>query len=273
MVKVLGLNVPSWATELYNRIIKPNSLLLLDTLRLNYATVSREKKVQLKNSSYFVLWEPLWATFNQTRKDNWTDYWGTLPFGLHTGVGNWPGSGYSAFIYVNAPRFKAGQDLLLDPPTFDGGLITNGQFKDGFDFWNYDTDIWVTLEYLELYGEIMGWPADNWDSYGDPLYLGQNLDLTTNDYRLEFDVNIPIGYEGFDTGLIIDLGGSDGIQVGNTAGVGEHISIDILASEQEEGWPFFNRIRFIPYGMPADIESLHVGSPILIDNISLKIIV
>lgn len=65
--------------------------------------------------SFFVKWQSLWDSFLPDRVARWTAYWQTLPFGGHWGAGGYPGSGYSAFVYLNAPRYKLGLPLILDP--------------------------------------------------------------------------------------------------------------------------------------------------------------
>jgi hypothetical protein len=66
--------------------------------------------------SLFRTWQNLYKTFPQPQKDLWRDYWITLPFGTHAGNNGYPGSGYSAFIYINAPRYHLGLPPLLTPP-------------------------------------------------------------------------------------------------------------------------------------------------------------
>jgi hypothetical protein len=89
--------------------------------------------------SLFVKWKDLYNNFNEIRKNKWTTYWLTLPFGGHWGAGGYPGSGYSAFVYVNAPRYQDGLALLLDPPELLGEeLILNSGFDGNADGWYFE---------------------------------------------------------------------------------------------------------------------------------------
>jgi hypothetical protein len=129
-----GLQVPDELKSFWALVVKANAGTINQTVRLNYPSVSRYKGARLVDNSLFVLWEPLWQTFLFDRRIRWTNYWGTLPFGTHSGVGFWPGSGFSAFVYVNAPRLKAGLPLLLEPP-YAVDIMLNPRFDGNADHW------------------------------------------------------------------------------------------------------------------------------------------
>lgn len=77
---------------------------------------SATQKSKRLAASLFLRWQSLYNGFTVIRREAWQLYWATLPFGGHNGANGYPGSGFSAFVYVNAPRLKAGLSLLLDPP-------------------------------------------------------------------------------------------------------------------------------------------------------------
>jgi hypothetical protein len=134
--------------------------------------VGKKKGSPAKNNFYnvaknslFVKWESLWDSFLQSRKNAWTSYWLTLPFGDHMGAGGYPGSGYSAFVYLNAPRYQLGQDLLLDPPGFPE-LVFNGDFALG---------------------------ANGWDLYGGAYYSNGAIHLNATKFSSEFSLLLEKG--------------------------------------------------------------------------------
>lgn len=114
-MKIEGLNIIAGLEEAFWKIFQPQNAETQNVLLSRITPASTKKKSALALRSLFVLWESLWDSFTQTRKDAWQTYWSTLPFGDHSGLHGWPGSGYSAFVYVNAPRYKLGLPLLLDP--------------------------------------------------------------------------------------------------------------------------------------------------------------
>jgi hypothetical protein len=135
MAKIIGLDIPAGLEFLYSQALTLKNLLSVDIISRRTYSRSWITSILISNRSLFVRWESLWDSFASGRKNAWRDYWVTLPFGSHAGAGGWPGSGYSAFVYVNAPRFKAGLDLLLDPPFIN--LIHNGDFSSGAEGWDY----------------------------------------------------------------------------------------------------------------------------------------
>lgn len=157
--------------------------------------------------SLFVKWQDLWNSFSESRKKGWTNYWATLPFGGHWGAGGFPGSGFSAFVYVNAPRYKLGQALLLDPPIYPPPgteLLKNGSFTGSAQYW--------FLQY--------GWSYDNNQIRIVENQSGQNSIVNQNPvllqhahtYRLNFDLNLKKQETGLYTYCKIQIGDNPDIQ-------------------------------------------------------------
>jgi hypothetical protein len=172
-----------------------------NTIMSRKGSPAKKNFARVFSRSLFVIWESIWDSFDSTRKTAWTNYWITLPFGSHSGSSGWPGSGYSAFVYFNAPRYRDGLDLILDPPT---NLLLNGSF-DGFvpwfwgEAWFYNTDKMSVDE------------ATDW---GLSAYLTQ--DVTVEDsvsYHVSFKIRFnPLNLEGTgDSSVDIAIGlGNDG---------------------------------------------------------------
>jgi hypothetical protein len=127
MAKIFGLDIPAGLEDLFWNILQFGDNITQDKLILKTARPTRQKQNTWNIQSLFVLWQDLYNGLSFARRSAWTNYWVTLPYGSHSGAGGWPGSGFSAFVYVNAPRYKTGLDLLLDPPGSDE-LIYNGNF-------------------------------------------------------------------------------------------------------------------------------------------------
>lgn len=134
MASIFGVDIPSGLESLFYSLFGyPNSV-TQDALRTNNSAVPRKRRASLLSNSLFLLWEPVWQTFDTTRRDAWQSYWELLPFGSHLGSRGYPGSGYSAFVFLNAPRHK------VDYPLFDIAPESNdvdvsfavGEQSDGF---------------------------------------------------------------------------------------------------------------------------------------------
>jgi hypothetical protein len=134
MVKILGLDIPAGLENLFNSIFRPQGLNTLDFLTTQSPVKQKYAYALLALRSFFVMWQDLYNSFDSSRRSRWDAYWLTLPFGSHSGANGWPGSGYSAFVYLNAPRYKKGLDLLLDPP-FGVELLQNIDFSEGANHW------------------------------------------------------------------------------------------------------------------------------------------
>lgn len=76
---------------------------------------TQAKKEVLRLLSYFKQWAPIYDSYNSGRKARWTAYWDSLPFGSHAGANGYPGSGFSALVYLNAWRTRLGDFFLHEP--------------------------------------------------------------------------------------------------------------------------------------------------------------
>lgn len=147
MVQWDALDILPGLEDAYFSILQFTSNILQTGAQSRITPSSRYRATQLQGRSLIVLWYPLYDSFDSGRKAAWTDYWSTLPFGSHSGSGGWPGSGFSAFIYTNAPRYKAGLDLLLDPGFYTGEILINTDFSGGGTNWSSDGGNFVGDEF------------------------------------------------------------------------------------------------------------------------------
>ncbi len=223
------------------------------------------KRIDTRGRSDFIIFAPIYNPLSSARHIAWTAYWGTLPFGSHSGAGGWPGSGFSAFVYVNAPRYKNGDDLLLDPPGVLGPeLCTNPDFEFNADSWALDGMEWVSGSLRAL--------VDSDEYIGNATQdFGGNLD--SGMYRVQVTVTIPEGVSGnlsggFFSGYpIVGAGiGTDfgtnfyiGVQVTEALGVSMLYSMDV----DYENDPADNGFAIFVDGYP-DLGDL------LIESVSLK---
>lgn len=127
-----GIDIPPGLEDAYYGAVRLLGGNNPNTIIEKRQSPARKNFSQVSNRSLFVKFKSTWRSFDTSRKNSWTLFWEILPFGNHGGLNGWPGSGYSAFVYVNAPRYKRGEPLLLDPP---GNLIINGDFSDGDHNW------------------------------------------------------------------------------------------------------------------------------------------
>jgi hypothetical protein len=127
---VPDLNIPSGLEESYFKTVAFGSEWNGNVIRLKRNSPAKKNYSNIAKNSLFVRWEYIWDGFTTLRKNAWHAFWG-----------GYPGSGYSAFIQINAPRYQAGLDLLLDPP---GGanLLFNSTFFETSDPWVLN-DGWV----------------------------------------------------------------------------------------------------------------------------------
>lgn len=119
MAKIFYLDIPSGLETLYYKVVRifgePGQKVASTSPRL----LSQYRRRFRKELSLFIKWSPTYDSFDSARKLRWTLYWDTLPFGDHRGLNGWPGSGFSAYIHINTPRYHLGLALLLDPPGTD----------------------------------------------------------------------------------------------------------------------------------------------------------
>lgn len=209
MAKIFGIDIPSGLEEAYFKILQFANSITQDVVQQKGTIPTRTRKYAWKTQSLFLLWQDLYGGFDSTRKNAWTAYWITLPFSDHGGGNGWPGSGYSAFIYVNAPRYANGDDLLLDPPA--GNLIVNGYFTDGLNNWNYDPDYATEVDNFCVFA------SEYYDGF-NPVYIRQTIETLVfgNEYHIEFDAYIPDSSGADDRDIILgiflntDMGGGYG---------------------------------------------------------------
>jgi hypothetical protein len=110
------LNIPSGLEELFAKVLqlKPNLGVTGIGLTLPQQTVVKKKVTGSR--SPFVRWQSLWQALNGTYKINWRFYWKILEHNNRPNVGGWPGSGFSGYVFINAPRYKASLAFLDDAP-------------------------------------------------------------------------------------------------------------------------------------------------------------
>lgn len=189
MPKITGLDIPPGLITQYQSVL---TLAFYDanaTIKKRKYPVSYAKRISFANGSLFVKWQNLWGSFLAPRKLSWTDYWETLPFGAHSGTGGWPGSGYSAFIYVNAPRYMAGLELLLDPPTTWGTEICPDPYFANAGLWTLNNNCSIS-------GGKLIFPSVAGEYLGDArIEIPMTFDL--RERRIEFIVKIPAGLDGY----------------------------------------------------------------------------
>lgn len=144
MPTFLDLDIPVGLEDLWNKIFRPIDVEITNFLSSQIPVKRKSGYMALVLRSFFVMWQSLYNSFSVGRRASWNAYWLTLPFGSHSGTNGWPGSGFSAFIYANAPRYKLGLDLLLDPPGgFGDELLVNGNFTGNDIGWDHIGDGWL----------------------------------------------------------------------------------------------------------------------------------
>lgn len=123
MAKLFTLSIPPGMETAFANVfaLKPNLNVLGLSKTLPSQTFARAQITASR--SLMVLWAPLFDSFTSTRRAAWDAYWGS-----------WPGSGFSAFIQVNAPLYRLSQPLLYDPPGVN--LVPNGNFNGNANDWS-----------------------------------------------------------------------------------------------------------------------------------------
>jgi len=115
-MQVPDLSIPPGLEEAYFKVVQFGSAVGQNVILLRRSSPARSRFWTVGMRSLFVRFKSLWASFNNLRRSRWTVFWTSLPFGSHAGLNGYPGSGYSAFIYLNAPRYQRNLSILLDPP-------------------------------------------------------------------------------------------------------------------------------------------------------------
>ena len=205
-----GLEIPFW------NMCQATDNITKDVVVNHRQRPARGNFSYVANRSLFVKWQSLYDNFEQSRKDAWTSYWITLPFGGHFGANGYPGSGYSAFIYVNAPHYQLGQDLLLDPPS-----------------------TWISLSFADFSAGLSPWyffdgEGGSWDSSeGGRVHV-----LATMLFNFEIDLSIRI----FNRARIeFDLVGTTPINFGfNIQSYDENYGVNIQMGVLTTGHYFFD---------------------------------
>lgn len=179
MAFIDGLDVPDELLSLFNKFLSVLNGGASLGLKYYPSSVNRARNRTLYTASLFVLWQSLYDGFTSDRRAAWDLYWTTLPFSSHSGANGWPGSGYSAFVYVNAPRKRAGLSLLYDPPFVN--LVYNGDFAAEADGWDFEG------AYLDAGGA-------RFDAGSDfPFFIGDGSHpftiLSGGSYRIEADID------------------------------------------------------------------------------------
>jgi hypothetical protein len=181
---IQDLNIPAGLESLFWQIFRPQTIPDIVSLVTQTKTTQKRTYGNLVARSFFVMWQSLYDSFIAARRARWTAYWLTLPFGSHSGAGGWPGSGFSAFVFVNAPRYKQGLDLLLDPPGYippGTELLINGDFTGGYSPWAKGTQWLYDSNQMKI---SFSTPPQS-DLWQDNLPL-----IYQNTYHLKFDIKM-----------------------------------------------------------------------------------
>ena len=187
MPKITGLDIPPGLITQYQSVLTLAFYNANPTIKKRKYPVSYAQRISFANGSLFVKWQNLWGSFLAPRKLSWALYWETLPFGAHSGTGGWPGSGYSAFIYVNAPRYMAGLELLLDPPTTWGTEICPDPYFENAGLWTLNDNCNITGGKL-IIPSVGG-------SYEGAARIEVPMTIDLRERRYEFIVKIPAGVD------------------------------------------------------------------------------
>ena len=205
MATILGLDIPDELLHLFQAVLqlKPNGT--INGVGLTLPKTTQRKNTLLRGRSFFVQLQPYWVSLTSLQKAAWEAYWETLPFGDHSGSGGWPGSGYSAFVYINAANYRNGDDIQLDPPSLLGPeLLTNPNFETGDD--------WDLQDYTAFVDDHFEIHAEGDEYFGE---ISQVFDdgLANGMYRVEVEISIPAGVVGNYT----PIWGGDGTDLGAAA--------------------------------------------------------
>jgi hypothetical protein len=231
MPTITGLDIPPGLEDAFWSIFQFSNT-SQNVLNVKSSIPTRHKNAISKMNSLFVKWQSLYNGLSSARHIAWTSYWETLPFGSHGGANGWPGSGYSAFIYVNAPRYANGLSLLLDPPAYPE-LVPNGGFVGGYSPWTlFENMTWSAnqLNFISTtpYAEAM--------LYYEDYTFKLEYEAT---FRFQFDYVVSVGQ----LEVIIYNRESADTLVWETLGVGSgHFSLDFTMNLEDEEYywtPYF----------------------------------
>jgi len=219
------LNIPSGLEELFAKVLqlKPNGTITGIGVTLPQQNHARAKRTS--DRSPVVLLHPYWLTCTSLQKLAWQSYWSTLPYGTHVGAGGWPGSGFSAFVHVNASRLKAGLDILLDPPVY-ANLVPNGNFAGNADGWGL-----INLQYVASDLEMID--------------TTQPAECTSDRFALKgghtYRVSMEVGAGTADVELSVadSTGGAAGVQDFSSS-VAEVLTFDFVYSGPDFDYSYFD---------------------------------
>lgn len=110
------LDIPSGLEELFAKVLQLKPNIGVTGIGLTLPQQTKTKAKVTGSRSPFVRWQSLWQALNGTYKINWRFYWKILAHQNRPNAGGWPGSGFSGYVFINAPRYKAGQTFLDDAP-------------------------------------------------------------------------------------------------------------------------------------------------------------
>lgn len=229
-----NIDIPPGLESAYYAVVRAMSGLNADAIGVQAYVAQKRSYKGFAQQSYFVLFNGVYDALSDARKIAWTSYWLTLPFGTHAGANGYPGSGFSAFIYVNAPRYKSGLDFLLDPPTTTN-LWPNGDFHLGATGWNINSAFDISSGKLNCVSGQGGGDALITDtSYDADLVVGHT-------YRFEFDFSISAGVVDY---YFYNHENAEFLTSGTLAHTTGHISFDFTlgAFDREDGWTPFIEI-------------------------------
>ena len=181
MAQLFGIDIPPEFEILFKQLLQ---LPIFNTIQTGNTKPAKQvfaRKKRTSSRSLFLIFQSTYDGLSSGRKTAWTTYWGTLPFGPHSGAGEWPGSGFSAFVYVNAFRYKNGLALLLDAP--GANLLVNPNFKNTLSPWqSVEVDGWQ-------------WHKNYAVDYQADQELYQPLALTSGaTYHMTVTYQLGIGY-------------------------------------------------------------------------------
>lgn len=219
MVKVTGLSVPDPLLTAYFRTMTSKTSFGVDNVGLKLPGQNWTRARRTSARSLFLIFQSTWDTFLSTRRDAWQAYWISLGHSFELTPAGWPGSGYSAFVEVNAPRYKLGEDLLLDPPGLGDDIIINGNFATDTDWFYYFPGEIVDGHFHFLQGD---------SAYDQLVQSYDSLPLAAR-YRLELDLIAP-GTDGNINLAIITDDEDDDIEAEIDPSATGHVGCDISTS-------------------------------------------
>ncbi len=129
--KAVGPDIPSGLVDIFNYLLGTPAAGSTILHKYHPPRKSAVRHRRLHDASLMVLLQDMYNNFDTCTKTFWTTHWGELPFGSHAGDGGYPGSGFSAFIYENAPRIKLGLDIATNSCFVDPYLININMADQG----------------------------------------------------------------------------------------------------------------------------------------------